>query len=98
LKQNRVTLSIKLKPGAKRDALVLNEDGAIVASVTSPAIEGRANEHLIKLLSKALHISKSSCSMLQGAKSRFKVIAIEGVEKEKISNVLRNGRPEQLLK
>lgn len=78
------SLTIKLKPGAKRDSVEIQNDGSLAVSVTSRPVEGKANAHLMKLLSKALHIPKSSCSILQGEKSRNKVVAIEGLNKEEI--------------
>jgi uncharacterized protein len=45
--------------------------------VRAPAIEGRANERLIELLSKYLNVSKSRIEIIKGQSSRSKVIEIE---------------------
>lgn len=77
-------LTIKLNPGAKSDSIALKDDGTVNISVTSRPIGGKANEHLIKLVSKTLRIPKSSCEIITGNKSRIKVVAIRGVRKEEI--------------
>ena len=84
-----VTISIKLKPGAKKDKITITDDNAVTISVTSRPVEGKANEHLIKLLSNILHISKSSCKILHGSKSRNKVVAIEGLDRKQIFDSMR---------
>ena len=75
-----VKLTIHLKPGSKHDKIERNADGSLVISVTSRPVEGKANEHLIKLLSKTLSVSKSSCTIIQGEKSRNKVVAVNGLQ------------------
>lgn len=45
--------------------------------VTTVPEDGKANEALINLLAKTLHISKSSISLIRGATSRIKELEIE---------------------
>lgn len=45
--------------------------------VTVVPEDGKANEALIKLLSKALHISKSRISIIRGATSRIKHLEVK---------------------
>jgi uncharacterized protein (TIGR00251 family) len=79
-----VKFTVRLKPGAKRNSIEVREDKTLSISVTSRPVSGKANEHVIKLLSKTLRIPKSSCKIVQGERSRVKVIAIYGVEKNEI--------------
>ena len=85
-----VRISVRLKPGSKRDSIGIKDGRTVEISITSRPVEGKANEHLIKLLSKILHISKSSCKILHGSKSRSKVIAVKGLNREEIFNKLNN--------
>jgi len=50
--------------------------------VTAIPEDGKANEALIKLLSKTLHISQSRISLIRGSTSRVKHLEIDMVEKE----------------
>lgn len=84
-------ISVRLKPGAKRDKISIDSEDKISISVTSPPVEGKANSHLIKLLSKTLHIPKSSLCIVKGTASREKVIRIEGMEFPEITGVLKEG-------
>jgi uncharacterized protein (TIGR00251 family) len=77
-------IAIKLKPGAKNTSIKVKPDRSIDIYVTSRPIEGKANDHLIRVLSDALHISKSSCTIIRGAASRNKLVAIEGLAPEEI--------------
>lgn len=85
-----VTIAVKLKPGAKTNKIEIKDDGSLAISVTSRPVEGKANKHLITVLSKTLRIPKSSCSIIHGEKSRSKVIAIEGMNTEDVLNALKS--------
>lgn len=68
-----------------------NHDGALVVSVNSPAIDGKANEDVIAVLSEALQIPKKLISIKSGLNSRRKLIAVNSnaVEIEKMVDKLK---------
>jgi uncharacterized protein (TIGR00251 family) len=66
-----MTVSIKVKPGARKEGIGMEND-ALVVRVTAPATEGKANEALVRLLSAALDIPKSRIAIVAGNTSRFK--------------------------
>ena len=59
-------------------------DGVLRARVAAPAIEGAANQALLRLLAEELDIPKRDVRLIAGAASRTKLIVIEGVEEEAI--------------
>jgi len=59
-------------------------DGILRARVAAPAIEGAANQALLRLLADVLDIPKRDVRLIAGAASRTKLIVIEGVEPEAI--------------
>ncbi|NTV28549.1 MAG: YggU family protein [Candidatus Omnitrophica bacterium] len=72
-------IDIKVIPGAKKN-LVVEEGGRIVkVYLTSPPVEGRANEALIEFLAEHFGLRKSQIEIIKGLKSRNKVIKISGV-------------------
>jgi uncharacterized protein (TIGR00251 family) len=80
---NGVTLSIRLTPGAKKDAIggvmdIADNRKALKASVTAPPEDGRANKALIALLAKELRLPKSCVSLLSGETNRQKVLLVTG--------------------
>ncbi len=46
--------------------------------MTAPAIDGKANRALIKLLAKGLGVAKSAVVIANGHKDRDKVLAVAG--------------------
>jgi uncharacterized protein len=73
-------VSVRVQPSARRDELIGIRDGVLTVRVTAPAIEGRANEALRRLLAKRLAVSRSAVTVIQGHRSRDKVIQIEGLD------------------
>jgi uncharacterized protein (TIGR00251 family) len=74
---------VRLTPKASRDAIqgvAADADGAGVlrAQVTAVPEDGKANAALIKLLSKAWKVPKTSLDIVSGATDRRKVIVISG--------------------
>jgi uncharacterized protein YggU (UPF0235/DUF167 family) len=85
-------LEIRLKPRAKSDRIRLGPAGLLAVAVTSPPVDDRANEHLIRLLSESLGIARSSIAILRGGHGRNKVVAVEGLTKEETLKRLFTGR------
>jgi uncharacterized protein (TIGR00251 family) len=85
-KQSGCTFEVHLKPRAKRDGIVMGESGVLEISVTSPPVDDRANEHLVKLLSKRLSIPRSSIRIIKGGHSRNKVVALDGLTDTEVKN------------
>lgn len=86
-------LRVKLTPKAKSTKItgaILDEQGEkwLKISVTAVPEDGKANEALIKLLSKTFRLSKSSFHLVSGHTSRFKTIEVidpsQSVDFEKI--------------
>jgi uncharacterized protein (TIGR00251 family) len=72
------TLSVRVHPGAKRNAITGFHDGALKISLTTPPTDGRANEALISILAERLSIPRSRISLISGATSRSKSLRITG--------------------
>ena len=53
-------------------------DGVLRARVAAPAIEGAANQALLRLLADELDIPKRDVRLIAGAASRTKLIVVEG--------------------
>ncbi len=74
------TLRVKVTPKAKSERIKkeISEDGSVLYKiyVTAAPEDGKANEAVIKLLSKALGVSKSSLTITHGHTSREKTIKI----------------------
>lgn len=71
-------LSVRVHPGARRNAVIGVHADALKISLTTPPVDGRANEALIAFLAEALQLSKARISLLSGTTSRSKVVRIAG--------------------
>lgn len=68
-------VSVILKPGA-RQGKIEEVAGGYRVWVREPAIEGRANDALLRMLAEHLGIAKSRITIVSGARSRRKVLEI----------------------
>ncbi len=73
------TLAIKAVPNAPRSAVVGWLGEALKVKVHAPALEGRANDELCEFLADALALSRRAVTVLQGDKSRQKILHISGL-------------------
>ena len=78
-----VTLRIRLRPGASRNAVLGRgrlADGAaaVLAAVSAPPEDGKANAALIQLLAKAWRVPKSRIAIVSGATARSKIVHVAG--------------------
>lgn len=84
---NGVILPVRATPSAKRNAISGIHDGMLKISVTAPPDDGRANAAIVKLLAKALKISKSRVQLLSGATQRQKKFLLEDVEPATVASL-----------
>lgn len=71
-----IRLNIFLQPKASKDQFVGIHDDELKISITAPPIDGQANAYLLKFLSKAFKVPKSSIVLEKGELSRHKKIWI----------------------
>ena len=72
------TLAVRVHPGARRNVITGLHDGALKIALTSPPVDGRANEALIAFLAAALKLPKNNIVLVPGATSRTKLLRITG--------------------
>ena len=70
-----MTFSLRVVPKASRN-LVKVEGSLLKVYLTKPASEGLANEQLLKLLAKHFKVKKYCLRIIQGQKSRNKVVEL----------------------
>jgi uncharacterized protein len=72
------TLTVRIHPGARKNAITGTHNSALKISLTTPPIEGRANEALIAFLAESLQLPKSRIALITGQTSRTKILRITG--------------------
>ena len=73
-----MNVEIKVIVRAKRD-LVKREQSPWKIYTCAPAVDGRANQAVIRLLAQELNVRQSQIRIIKGLKSRVKTISIEGI-------------------
>jgi uncharacterized protein len=68
-------LKVRVQPRASKNSIV-SDGESLRAYLTKPAQEGKANSQLIELLAGYLKIKKYQIRILQGEKSRNKLIEV----------------------
>ena len=70
------TLSVHVHPGARRRSINGIHAGAVKISLTTPPVDGRANEALIAFLAELLRLPQARIVIVRGAASRTKFLRI----------------------
>ena len=73
-----ITLTLHIQPGAKKSGIAGLHGDALKIRLAAPPIEGRANDALLKYMSRLFDVPLRQVVLLQGEQSRHKVVAITG--------------------
>ncbi|MFL5778061.1 MAG: DUF167 domain-containing protein [Chloroflexota bacterium] len=79
-----VRFAVRLAPRSGSDHVEGVVEGELKARVTAPAVEGAANNSLIRLLADELGIAKRDVRIVAGASGRRKLVAVDGIDRDAI--------------
>jgi uncharacterized protein len=82
------TVSVRVHPGARRNAVSGVHDGAVKISLTTPPVDGQANEALIEFVAELLGIPRARISLVSGMTGRTKVLRVTGKSAAEVSAAL----------
>lgn len=71
-------IEVKVIPNAKRN-IISPEGQRYKIHLNAPAVDGKANEALIKFLAEHYQVRKNQIEITKGLKSRHKVISIRDI-------------------
>ncbi len=76
MKSTRNTVAVK--PGSTKGPLVEEQvDGSLLVYLRERAVDGKANDALVKALAKHFDVAKTRVEIVRGAASRHKVVRIQ---------------------
>ncbi len=78
------SLTIKLHPRAKNNAITGEVGDTLKVSLTAPPVDGKANQACIGFFAELLKVPRSSITIASGQTSRHKVIRVAGLSAEEI--------------
>ena len=86
-------LKLRVIPRSRADEILgVREDGALHVRVMAPPHEGRANEAVLRLLSRSLGLPIGSVRLKGGASSRDKWVELDGIDAAELGRRLKHGK------
>jgi uncharacterized protein len=79
---------VRLQPRAARDGLMGLRDGVLVARVSAPPVDGRANRALCRLIADRAGVPPSNVTVVRGERSRDKVLRVVGIDPAALADAL----------
>ena len=84
-----IFLTIKLHPRSPKNNFKIN-DFSFDIFIKEPPVKGKANQALVKYLSKLLTIPTSSLTIVSGLKSKTKIVCITGFSTDEILKKIKS--------
>lgn len=75
---DRLLLTLHVQPGARRTEVAGVHGDALKLRLAAPPVEGKANAELVRFLAAALGVSPRAVTLVAGATSRRKRVAVAG--------------------
>ena len=77
-------ITVRLSPRAAREGISGERDGALLVRVTAPPVGGAANDAMMRLLAKTLHVPKGAVRIVSGATTRTKAVEVRGLDESQV--------------
>ncbi len=79
--KNGITIEVKVEPRSSQKGIAgVMDNNVLKVKLTSPPVEGAANEQLIEVIAEKLKVKRSQIKIIRGQSSKRKVVEISGVE------------------
>ena len=81
-------IKVRVIPNSKRNEVVSRIGSILRVKISSPAVEGKANEELCEFLSDFFDVKRSQVFLRKGERGREKTIEVTGRSEEELDEVL----------
>lgn len=78
IKENALFIHVYLQPRASCDEIIGLHGDCLKIRLTTPPVEGRANQHLCRFLADFFQVARHKVSVVKGEMNRKKWVRIEG--------------------
>ena len=85
------TVDVRVIPRAGRSEFAGLRDGALLVRLAAAPVDGAANDELIALVARALHLPKRDITIISGERSRSKRIQVAGMNRAQVIDRLMAG-------
>ena len=79
---------VRVRAGSRKDELIGVRDGVLLARVSAPPVDGRANRALCRLIARRVGVSPSMVTVVSGERARDKLIRVDGVDPSALNDAL----------
>jgi len=69
-------IRVRVQPNARSPGIERLPDGTLRVRVSAPALDGRANQGLVRLLAEYYNVTPGLVRIVHGARSRSKLVEI----------------------
>jgi uncharacterized protein len=87
-----VRVTIRVRPGSARQQVGGSQGGALVVHVSAPAADGRATAAALAAVAAAFGVRSSAVRLVTGAKSRTKIVEVDGADQAGLDRLLAQER------
>jgi TIGR00251 family protein len=81
-------VSLRVQPGASRNAVVGMYGDAVKIALQAPPVDGKANQLLCRLFAEWSGLPKSAVELRSGQTGRSKVLELSGITAEQLKAIL----------
>ncbi|MDA8387418.1 MAG: DUF167 domain-containing protein [Nitrospiraceae bacterium] len=85
-----VRIKVKVQPRSSGRKIAGLAGDTLKVKLTSPPVEGKANEELIEFMGETLGVRKSAIRIARGGSSKLKLIEISGLEPDALRVEIQN--------
>ncbi len=78
-------VAVRAQPGARRNEIRGEQDGALKVCVTAAPEKGKANKAIVAVLSKSLSLRKSQIELIAGETARRKRFLVRGIDLDELA-------------
>ncbi len=88
LDDGTVLLRLRVQPRAASNGVAGLQDDMLKLRLTTPPVDGKANQAVIAYLAKLCHLPKSAITLKSGHQNRNKTVIITGMDRSALQAIL----------
>ena len=85
-------IAVRVTPRARSDEILGERDGVLRVRVSAPPVDDRANAAVCRLIAKRVGVRPQSVAVVRGARSREKVVRVDGLSGRELARALAGDR------